>query len=62
MLKQSYFKNMPLKNPLTVHECPPSSETTSNCMACGIAKAKATIHTPIMNLTARDNFDMVCCL
>lgn len=47
---------------LTVHECPPSIDTTSNCIACGIAKANATIQTPIMNLSARDNFDMVCCL
>lgn len=50
------------KNPLTVQEWPPFIETTPNCMACGMARQNAKIHTPITNLTARDNFDMVCCL
>lgn len=31
-------------------------------MACGIAKQKATIHIAIINLIARDNLDIVCCL
>lgn len=47
---------------LTVHEWPPLIGTTPNCMACGIAKQNATIHTPNINLTARDNLDIVCCL
>lgn len=47
---------------LTVQTFPVLLDTTTNCMACGTAKQKATIQTPIMNLTARDNLDIVCCL
>lgn len=46
-----------------MHDCPPYAVvTTPNCMACGIAKQKATIHIAIINLIARDNLDIVCCL
>lgn len=50
------------KNPLTVQRFPVLSETTTNCIAWGTAKQKATIQTTKMNLTARDNLDIVCCL
>lgn len=51
-----------LINPLTVHENPPFIGYTPNRMACGMARQKATIQIPNMNLTARDSFDMVRCL
>lgn len=39
-----------------------SVDTTENCMACGRASRKAVNQMAKMNLTARDNLDMVCCL
>lgn len=41
---------------------PSSTETTENCMACGRASRKAVNQMAKINLTARDNLDMVCCL
>lgn len=49
-------------NPLTVQLFPLLSELTTNCIDCGTAKQKATIQTTKINLTARDNLDIVCCL
>lgn len=47
---------------LTVHEYPPFIGTTPNWMACGSARINANTQTPMMNLMALDNFDIVCCL
>lgn len=47
---------------LTVHEVPPCSDTTENCIACGRASSSAVTQIAKMNLTARDSLDMVCCL
>lgn len=58
-----YEHNMLFCKIFTVHDCPrPSTLTTPNCIACGMAKQNATSQMPIMNLTARDSFDIVCCL
>ena len=47
---------------LTVHAVPPCCGTTENCIAWGRAKRKAVTQIAKINLTARDNFDMVCWL